>query len=88
MKVLTHMSTIEAQELEERLSRIRLPVRSLARRVECHVATIANHAKGQSQMNDRLQRDVRQALDAEERELLAYLVRLHPDQARAALQAA
>jgi len=79
------MSMTEAQELEARLSRIRLPVRELARRVSCDQATIASHAKGRRQMNERLKRDVVEALIGEETSLLAYLVDLHPDQARAAL---
>jgi hypothetical protein len=82
------MSLIEAQELEERLSRIRLPVNEMARRVNCDPATIAGQAKGKRRANERLQRDMLSELVREEQQLLAHLVRLHPDQARAVLQAA
>ncbi len=79
---------LQGQDLEERLSRIRLPVNEMARRVNCHPMTLSGQAKGKRRTNARLRRDVTSALVEEEQALLAYLVRLHPDQARAALQAA
>jgi hypothetical protein len=82
------MPTIEAQELEERLSRIRLPVNEMARRVNCDPVTITGQLKRKRRANGRLLRDVVDALTREEHAMLAHLVRLHPDQARAALQAA
>lgn len=77
------MPEIEAQELEERLSRIRLPVNEMARRVNCDPVTIAGQLKGKRRANERLLRDVVGELAREEHALLAHLIRLHPDQARA-----
>ena len=82
------MSPTEVQELDERLSRIRMPVNELARRVSCDPMTIAGQIKGKRRANQRLLRDVVSEVAREERELLAHLVRLHPDEARQALAAA
>lgn len=71
--------------LEERLARIRLPVKDMARRVRCHHATITNHMRGRSRMSERVLREVDAALAEEERQLLAHLVRVHPDHASALL---
>jgi len=71
--------------LEERLARIRMPVKEMARRVRCDHATITNHMRGRSRMSERVLREVDAALVEEERELLAHLVRVHPDHASALL---
>ena len=81
MEIVNHMPELEAQELDARLSRIRLPVKSLAERVGCDQSTIASYARGQRRMNGRLLRDVTSQLVREELSLLAHLAALHPQAA-------
>ena len=78
----------EAQELGERLSRIRLPYNALAERAGCDQASIRNHVKGMRRMSERIERDVKSALVAEELSVLAHLARLHPQEAIAKAKAA
>lgn len=77
----------EAQELGERLSRLRLPVNTLAKRAGCDQATIRNHVKGVREMSERIERDVIAALVDEELSVLRDLARLHPQAAIESAQA-
>ena len=71
--------------LEERLARIRLPVKDMARSERFHHAPLTNHMRGRSRMSERVLREVDAALVEEERRLLAHLVAVHPDHASALL---
>lgn len=79
---------IQPEELGARLSRIRLPVKEMARRVKCDQSTITSYTRGLRQMSERLQRDVSAALAREELDLLAHLVSVHPEQAAALVPSA
>lgn len=81
MEIVNHMPEQEAQELGERLSRLRLPVKTLAERAGCDQATIGNHVRGTRQMSERVERDVMGELVAEELSVLTHLARLHPQAA-------
>ncbi len=75
----------EAQELGQRLSRLRMQVKTLAERAGCDQATIRNHVRGVRRMSERIERDVKSVLVAEELSVLDHLARLHP---RAAIESA
>lgn len=81
MEITNHMRTSEAQALAERVHRIRLPIKELARRANVHEGTISPHLAGRSRMSERLERDVVAAVEAEELDLLAHLARRHPQEA-------
>lgn len=82
------MRDITAQELGERMQRIRLQVKETAQRVRCDPTSISNFTAGRRRMTDRLKREVVEAVVSEELDLLAHLSRLHPEAAAQLARAA